>query len=182
MSSQSFSDVLMIKTTSFDDERGSFSEIYNKKTMKDHGLDEEFVQDNVSYSKNKGTIRGLHFQVGESSQSKLLRVLKGKIQDVFIDLRKNSNTFEQCGYENMSPETGWIYIPKGFAHGFCTLTDNVQVLYKVGSYYSKENDYGIKWDDKTFNVNWNLNNNKPIISSKDNNLPYWSDIKDTMGF
>ena len=72
----------------------------------------------------------------------------------------------------MNPDTGWIFIPKGFAHGFCTLTDNVQVLYKVDSYYSKENEYGIKWDDKTFNVNWQINDSKPIISTKDNMLPY----------
>ena len=182
MRSESFSDVFIIETSSFSDNRGSFSEIYNKENILKNGIDTDFIQDNISYSKNKGTIRGLHFQAGDSAQSKLLRVLSGEIQDIFIDLRKNSSTYEKSGYEIMNPDTGWIFIPKGFAHGFCTLTDNVQVLYKVDSYYSKENEYGIKWDDKTFNVNWQINDSKPIISTKDNVLPYWNDIKKIMNF
>tara|TARA_B100000401_G_C52657111_1_gene648353 strand:- start:78 stop:626 length:549 start_codon:yes stop_codon:yes gene_type:complete len=178
MSSEYFNDVNIIKSKVFKDDRGSFSEIFNKKDFIEYGFINEFIQDNVSFSKKRGTIRGLHFQNGKFSQGKLLRVLSGEIQDVFIDLRKNSNTFEKYGHEIMNYETGWIYIPKGFAHGFCTLTDNVQILYKVDAYYSKEHELGVKWNDSAFNIDWLIGDESPTISSKDNQLPVWADIVD----
>ena len=177
MNSDFFSDVKIIKTDLFEDDRGSFSELYNKKKFSEYGLSNEFFQDNISFSKNHGTIRGLHFQNGDFSQGKLLRVLNGMIQDVFIDLRQKSETYEKYGSELMTPETGWIYIPAGYAHGFCTLSDNVSVLYKVDSYYSKDNELGIKWNDTFFNINWNLNGKEPIVSLKDSQLPNWLEIK-----
>ena len=180
MSSDLFSDIKIIKTKLYEDKRGSFEEIFNKNEFIEYQINDDFVQDNISFSKKAGTIRGLHFQNGKFSQSKLLRVLSGEIQDVFLDLRKDSSTFEKYGFEIMNPETGWIYIPEGYAHGFCTLTDNVSVMYKVGSYYSLENESGIKWNDQFFNIKWILEEREPIISSKDNNLPYWSDVKNNI--
>tara|TARA_B100001996_G_scaffold347798_1_gene305569 strand:+ start:2078 stop:2626 length:549 start_codon:yes stop_codon:yes gene_type:complete len=182
MSSEYFNDVNIIKSKVFKDDRGSFSEIYNKKEFIDYGLNNKFIQDNVSFSKKRGTIRGLHFQNGKFAQGKLLRVLSGEIQDVFIDLRKDSNTFEKHGHEIMNYESGWIYIPKGFAHGFCTLTNNVQVLYKVDSYYSKENELGIRWNDNAFNIKWLIGDEEPTVSSKDNELSVWADIIDEVEF
>ena len=180
MNSNLFSDIKIIKTNLFEDKRGSFTEIFNKNEFIKNDLNDDFVQDNVSFSKKAGTIRGLHFQNGKFSQSKLLRVLSGEIQDVFIDIRKDSNTFEKYGFQIMNPETGWIYIPEGYAHGFCTLTDDVSVLYKVGSYYSSDNEFGIKWNDEFFNIKWILKERKPIVSSKDDHLPTWSDIKNNI--
>ena len=177
-----FDDVLIIKDKVFSDDRGFFSEIYSTKQFKELGLGNLFIQENISFSKKRGIIRGLHFQKGDHSQGKLLRVLDGKIQDVFIDLRKKSNSYEQVGMEILSPSDGWIYIPNGFAHGFCTLTDNVSVLYKVDKYYSQENDAGIIWNDKFFNIDWMINDDEVILSKKDINLAPWNEIKDTVEF
>tara|TARA_B110000008_G_C16913199_1_gene541554 strand:+ start:152 stop:703 length:552 start_codon:yes stop_codon:yes gene_type:complete len=175
--SSTFKDIQLLKTTSYIDERGFFSEIYNKKEMEDSGIKNNFIQDNLSFSKKRGVIRGLHFQKNTFAQSKLLRVLEGQIQDVFIDLRPNSETYEISGFEILTQEKGWIYIPHGFAHGFCTLTDNVKILYKVDSYYSAEMDSGIRWNDNFFNIEWMVDDDKAIISEKDRGLPLWNDIK-----
>ena len=181
-SSDFFDDIKLLKPNIYNDKRGFFLEMYNKKVFKNLNIKDDFVQDNLSFSKKKGTVRGLHFQKKPFSQSKLLRVLNGKIQDVFIDLRKNSKTFEVAGSEILSPEEGWIYIPHGFAHGFCTLTDNVQILYKVDSHYSEGVDSGIKWNDAFFNIDWMLDYEKVIISDKDEKLPSWEDIKNAIEF
>lgn len=180
--SDDFDDIKLLKTQFHDDERGFFSEIFNKKNFKSFGIEENFLQDNLSFSKKRGTIRGLHFQNNPYAQSKLLRVIDGKIQDVFVDLRKNSKTFEISGSEVLGPDEGWIYIPKGFAHGFCTLTDDVRILYKVDSYYSSEMDMGIRWDDELFNIDWLIDKNTFIMSEKDRELPLWRDIKDKIDF
>ncbi len=181
-SSSYFNDILLIKNEIFSDDRGYFSEIYSDKKFKSLGLNNSFVQENISFSEKRGIIRGLHFQKDKHSQGKLLRVLSGEIQDIFIDLRKNSNTYEKVGMELLSPSNGWIYIPRGFAHGFCTLTDNVSVLYKVDRYYSKENDAGIIWNDSFFNIDWMINDDQAILSNKDKKHPSWSDIRDKIEF
>ncbi len=177
-----FSDVLLIKEDNHTDERGFFSELYNKKIMNEIGINEIFVQDNLSFSKNKGTLRGLHFQTPPKAQSKLLRVVSGEIIDYFIDLRKESKTFEQHGSIKLIDDSGWLYIPKGFAHGFCTISDDTRVMYKVDDYYSKDNDTGIKWNDEYLNLKWPFEKNELIISDKDNNLPKWLEIKELTGF
>lgn len=177
-----FEGIKLIKPNTYSDKRGFFLETYNKIFFKNFDISDDFVQDNLSFSKKKGTIRGLHFQKEPFSQSKLLRVLDGQIQDVFIDLRKNSKTFEIAGSEILGPEEGWIYIPHGFAHGFCTLTDNVKILYKVDSYYSEEMESGIKWDDDFFNIDWMIDYEKVIISEKDQKLPLWGIIKNAIEF
>ncbi|MAD48479.1 MAG: dTDP-4-dehydrorhamnose 3,5-epimerase [Gammaproteobacteria bacterium] len=182
MKSDSFADIKIIKNKSFEDDRGYFSEIFNKDYFASNGINNNFIQDNISFSKKRGTIRGLHFQKNDYAQSKLLKVISGEIQDIFIDLRKNSPTYESYGHEILNSNSGWIYIPKGFAHGFCTLTDNVEVLYKVDNYYSKIHDAGILWNDSFFEINWSLSNSEPIISNKDRNLPCWLDIRESIEF
>ncbi len=177
-----FHDVCLIKTNKFEDDRGYFSEAFNLREIRKVGINSNFIQDNISFSKNKGTIRGLHFQKEPFAQAKLLKVLNGKIQDVFIDIRKKSESYEQHSSTILTPDDGWIYIPKGYAHGFCTLSDNVEILYKVDNYYSEKDDSGIIWNDDFFNISWELDNVSPIISSKDNSLPKWIEIKDTLSF
>ena len=177
-----FSDVCIIRPESFADDRGYFEESYNYDNFRNLGIKEKFTQDNLSFSAKRGTIRGLHFQKDEYSQTKLLRVLQGEIQDVFIDLRKESKTFEKYHSTNLKEESGWIYIPRGYAHGFCTLTDNTTVLYKVDIPYSPEHDSGIRWNDNYFSIKWSISDQEPILSQKDNDLPFWKDIKNNISF
>lgn len=172
-----FSDVLLIKGDIFEDTRGSFSEIYNREAYNNNGIKNSFLQDNISFSRDSGTIRGLHFQNSPFSQGKLLRVIKGSIEDFFIDLRPSSNTYEKFSSIKLNYKSGSIYIPHGFAHGFCTLEKDTIVMYKVDQFYSKKHESGIRWNDNFFRINWPLNNIEPIISEKDANLPFWDEIK-----
>ncbi len=173
-----FNDVLRVYPTVHSDTRGSFSEDYNYKNFHSFGIKDNFIQDNLSVSKKKNTIRGLHFQSKPDAQSKLIKVIEGSIFDVFIDLRKESKSFESYNFIELKPNDGWIYIPEGFAHGFCTLEDDTKVLYKVNNYYSAKNDSGIKYSDPFFSIPWPIKNEKPILSDKDNGLPFWKEIKD----
>tara|TARA_B100000212_G_C27381371_1_gene537251 strand:+ start:2487 stop:3038 length:552 start_codon:yes stop_codon:yes gene_type:complete len=175
-----FNDVLLIKNDIYEDKRGYFSETYNEKVFKKNGLSNHFLQDNLSFSKHPGTIRGLHFQNSPFSQGKLLRVINGSIEDFFVDLRRSSPTYEKFSSIKLSYETGSIYIPGGFAHGFCTLEKDTIVMYKVDKIYSKNHEVGIRWDDSFFKIKWPLKNNNPIISEKDENLPSWNSIKDKL--
>jgi len=172
-----FNDVVLIRPKIFEDSRGFFSEAYNKESIKNLGIDVDFVQDNISFSKCANTMRGLHFQSPPFSQSKLIKVLSGSIFDIFIDLRKNSNTYERHGSFILKPEDGWLFIPKGFAHGFVTMTDNTNVLYKVDSYYNKDCEYGIHWSDSSLSIDWPINLSNLIISEKDSNLPLWESVR-----
>ena len=172
-----FSDILQIQDVVHDDQRGFFSEIYNQNYFLNLGVKDKFIQDNLSYSQKRGTLRGLHYQIDPYSQSKLLRVMKGKIIDCFVDLRIGSKTFEKHYLIELDAKSGWVYIPKGFAHGFCTLEDETIVMYKVDEYYSKEDDRGVVWNDSTFNIDWPIEDKKLIISEKDRNLPEWKKLK-----
>jgi dTDP-4-dehydrorhamnose 3,5-epimerase len=149
----------------FFDKRGYFYESYNEKTFKENGLDMVFVQDNESKS-DKNVLRGLHFQKPPFSQGKLIRVIKGGVMDVVVDLRKNSKTYGQHYKLILSEENKLMfYIPEGFAHGFLTLEDNTIFSYKCTNFYNKASEGGIMWNDKTLKINWNIIN--PIISDKD---------------
>lgn len=161
-------EVKIISPKKFGDHRGFFSETYNKKTFSDNGLDLDFVQDNHSFSAPKGTLRGLHFQTPPFAQNKLLRVTRGEIFDVAVDLRKGSPTYGKWVGATISAEK-WnqILVPVGFAHGFCTLTDNVEVMYKVDALYAPNNDSGIAWNDPDIGVEWPLDGMEPILSGKD---------------
>ncbi len=151
----------------FKDDRGYFFESYNKKTFQDLGLDINFVQDNQSYS-SQGVIRGLHFQKTPFGQGKLVRVLKGKILDVAVDIRKNSPTFGQ--YESIildSEKCNMLWIPEGFAHGFSTLEESM-VMYKCTNIYHKASESGIIWNDSNIAIDWQVAN--PNVSDKDKEL------------
>ena len=167
--------VKLISNDYYRDKRGFFYESFKKNNFKKIN----FVQDNISFSKKKGTLRGLHYQKPPFDQAKLIFVLSGKIFDVVLDIRKKSKTYGKFKtfilHEN---NFNSLYISSGFAHGFLTLTDNVQLFYKVSNYYSKKNDYSIKWDDKKLNIKWPIHNLKKLtISNKDNNAIIFNQFK-----
>ncbi|MDA9904428.1 dTDP-4-dehydrorhamnose 3,5-epimerase [Hyphomicrobiales bacterium] len=177
-----FNDVFKISPHLHSDERGTFTEDYNKNEFFKLNINDNFLQDNISFSEHKNTIRGLHFQLKPHSQSKLIKVIDGSIFDVFIDLRKESSTYNKFESFILKKNDGWIYIPEGFAHGFCTLENKTTVHYKVNNYYDKNSDKGIIWNDPFFNINWPLEGNEPIISEKDKKLPMWSIISQDIDF
>lgn len=162
----------VLEPTLFEDERGYFFESYNHRDFCEAiGRDVHFVQDNQSFSK-KGVLRGLHFQKGEHAQAKLVSVLQGKIQDVVVDLRKNSPTFGQHVSIELSAENKkQVFIPRGFAHGFLTLSESATVFYKCDNYYKKEAEGGVRYDDLFLNIDWKCNNKTVVLSGKDIILP-----------
>lgn len=171
-------DVKILELDCFGDNRGFFMETYSKQKYKELGIDGEFIQDNLSFSAKKGTLRGIHFQNNPKSQAKIVSCIKGKIIDVAVDLRKNSPTYKKWVATELSEDNKrQLYIPRGFGHGFLTLTDDVLFSYKVDNYYSKENDRGIKYNDPDINVDWGslLNGIEPILSEKDKNSPLLKD-------
>ncbi|GAS84708.1 dTDP-4-dehydrorhamnose 3,5-epimerase [Paenibacillus amylolyticus] len=158
------------------DHRGFFMESYNDQIMKDNGVNYSFIQDNQSLSVETGVIRGLHYQLNPKAQTKLIRVLSGAIYDVIVDVRKSSPTFGQwVGVILSEHNQRQLLVPKGFAHGFCTLVPNTQVLYKVDEYYSPENDRGILWNDPSLGIDWPTSN--PILSDKDQRHPLLADAE-----
>lgn len=165
-------DLFVIKPQIFEDTRGFFLESYNYNDFKELGIENIFVQDNHSKSL-KGVLRGLHFQIGEYSQAKLVRVLKGAVLDIAIDLRKNSKTFgKYFSVELNEKNKKMFFIPKGFAHGFLTLEDNTEFFYKCDNFYNPQSEAGIIWSDEDLNIDWNfkkysINENELIISEKD---------------
>lgn len=171
-----FKDVFLIKPAVFEDNRGFFMESYSKEKFEKLDIHFEFLQDNHSLSKEKGVLRGLHYQLAPKAQTKLVRVIAGSIYDVIVDMRRNSPTCGMWqGFELSAENKLQLLIPKGFAHGFVTLTDNVEVQYKVDEFYSAEHDRGIAWDDPFLNINWEISN--PILSDKDKNHPSFLDAE-----
>ena len=164
----SIPDVILVEPQSFSDDRGFFFESFKESDFFSNGIDKKFVQDNFSHSVN-GVIRGLHFQKAPKAQAKLVTVLKGKIFDVAVDIRKNSPTYGKWVSEILSGNThNLLYVPEGFAHGFCVISDEADVLYKVSNEYSQEHERSIIWNDPKLNIQWPIK--KPIISNKDNKL------------
>ncbi|MCY9542856.1 dTDP-4-dehydrorhamnose 3,5-epimerase [Paenibacillus alvei] len=163
-------DAYIIEPVIHGDHRGFFMESYSKKKLNELGIYFNFIQDNQSLSLETGVIRGLHFQLNPKAQTKLIRVISGAIYDVIVDIRKSSSTFGQwVGVILSEHNHRQLLVPKGFAHGFCTLTPNTQVLYKVDEYYSPDHDRGIRWDDPSLGIDWPTS--KPILSDKDRLLP-----------
>lgn len=158
------------------DNRGFFMESYNEEVMQKAGVNFQFIQDNQSLSAEVGVLRGLHYQLNPKAQTKLIRVLTGVIYDVIVDIRRSSPTFGQwVGVILSEYNKRQLLVPKGFAHGFCTLVPNTQVLYKVDEYYSPENDRGILWNDPALGIDWPVSS--PVLSDKDQRHPLLKDAE-----
>lgn len=171
-----FKDAWLIKPKVFQDERGFFLETYSKRIFQEKDIKIDFVQDNHSMSVKKGVLRGIHFQKPPHVQTKLVRVTKGSVYDVIVDLRKKSPTFGQWEGFTLSADNFLIlFVPKGFGHGFCTLEENTEFLYKVDDFYAPEADSGIIWNDPTLAIDWPVE--KPILSDKDSLLLKFSEIQ-----
>lgn len=160
------------------DERGYFSETYNEKALAKAGIDFSFVQDNQSYSAKKGMVRGLHYQLPPFAQSKLVRVIRGAILDVAVDIRKSSPTFGNWVSLEVSAEK-WnqILVPEGFAHGFMTLVDDTEVIYKVANYYSRAHEHSIRFDDPDIGIVWPFVSSVVQLSDKDQKAPILADAE-----
>jgi len=169
------SDVFLIEPQIFEDKRGFFLENFKESDFKKNGIDVNFIQDNYSYSLKK-VLRGLHFQKPPKAQAKLVTTLKGKIFDVAVDLRKNSTTYGKWVAEILSEENHLsLYIPEGFAHGFCVLSNDANVFYKTTQEYSSEHERGIVWNDSVLNISWPIDDD-PILSKKDQTLPFLENL------
>lgn len=172
---QKIEGVILVKPKVFGDNRGFFMETYKKSDFFVNGITEDFVQDNHSKS-TKGVLRGLHYQAKPYGQAKLVRCSKGRIYDVAVDIRKNSNTYGQYLKIELSEENKhMLFIPNGFAHGFVALTDEVELLYKTGGEYVPSADRGILWSDEDINIDWEIDF-EPILSEKDKVQQKFKDI------
>jgi len=160
----------------FKDARGFFSETYNAQTLRSLGIEADFVQDNQSLSVEKGVVRGLHYQLNPMAQLKLVRVTRGAILDIAVDIRRASPTFGKCVSVEISAEN-WkqIVIPVGFAHGFATLEPNTEVIYKVTNYYSPAHERGIRWNDPELKLDWGFDEQSAVLSERDRNHPFFRD-------
>lgn len=165
-------DVVIVKPTVHGDSRGYFTECFRQDIFEDFlGFRVNFCQDNESKSE-KGVLRGLHYQMGGFAQTKLVRVIQGKVLDVTVDIRQGSLTFGKHVAVELSAENKQqLFVPKGFAHGFVVLEDETIFTYKVDNYYSPENDYGIAFDDPALKIDWKLERSEFILSTKDSNQP-----------
>lgn len=168
--------VVIIEPQVFEDARGYFFESWNKAKMEEAGLNYDFIQDNQSKS-CYGTIRGIHFQKGEFSQAKLVRVLQGTVLDVAVDLRKDSKTFGQHVAVELSAENNrQLMIPRGFGHGFSVLTPTAVFAYKCDNVYNKASEAGIRFDDPALGIDWKVKPEEAVLSDKDKILPFLKDV------
>lgn len=164
-------DIILFEPKVFGDHRGFFYESYRKSVFSENGINEDFVQDN-HVSSSKGVLRGLHYQIEPATQAKLLRVIRGSIFDVAVDIRKNSKTFgKYIGIHLDAEKKQMLYIPKGFAHGYCSLEDHCEVLYKVSENYSPEHERGILWNDPEIGIEWPKLDMDYSLSEKDTKYP-----------
>jgi dTDP-4-dehydrorhamnose 3,5-epimerase len=172
LKSLALSDVKLITVERHGDSRGHFCETWNDRDLEALGVVAAFVQDNQSYSANPGTIRGLHWQRAPHEQGKLIRVVRGRIFDVAVDIRLDSPTFSHwVGAELSSDNAAQLWIPRGFAHGFCTLEPETEVLYKTDSYYCADSEQGLRFDDPALGIDWPLSGLEPTLSARDSQLP-----------
>jgi dTDP-4-dehydrorhamnose 3,5-epimerase len=175
-------DVAIVEPTVYGDHRGWFMETYSDSRFKEIGLNLNFVQDNHSFSAAKGTLRGLHYQLNPKAQTKLVHCTKGSIYDVAVDIRKGSPTFGKwVGIELSEENKKQLLIPKGFAHAFMALTDEVEVQYKVDEFYAPECDRGIIWNDPSIGIEWPVDI-KPILSAKDEKAPPLKDAENNFSY
>jgi len=173
-------EIVVIEAKSFSDDRGFFLESFKESDFISNGIDVKFVQDNISHSM-KNVLRGLHYQKNPEAQAKLVIPIKGKIFDVAVDIRKGSPSFGRWVGEILSEDNHKsMFVPKGFAHGFCVLSEQADILYKVSNEYSSENERGIIWNDHTLEINWLVDN--PILTKKDLELPLLNDIDNNFSY
>ncbi|AWZ46835.1 dTDP-4-dehydrorhamnose 3,5-epimerase [Latilactobacillus sp. 5-91] len=171
-------DVKIIEPAVFGDHRGFFTESYSDRDFKEAGIDIDFIQDNHSLSTQAGVLRGLHFQRGKAAQTKLIRVVTGAVLDVIVDVRAGSPTYKQWeGYILSASNHRQLLVPKGFAHGFVTLTDNVNFLYKCDGYYDAEADGGISFKTPELNIDWPIDFDQAITSEKDAKQPTFTEFE-----
>lgn len=177
-----FPGLIVFEPAVFEDDRGYFFESYNEQTWKKQGIATRFVQDNQSFS-NYGVIRGLHYQLDPHAQTKLIRVLVGRILDIAVDLRKGSPTFGKYkGIELSAENKKQFLIPAGFAHGFSVLSETAELSYKCDAFYSKESEGGIRYDDPALEIDWLVPSGKAIVSTKDKELPFFADCRNDFQF
>ncbi len=170
-------DVLLITPRRHGDARGWFAETWSRRAFEAAGLDLDFVQDNQSFNAEAGTVRGLHFQMAPHPQTKLVRCLRGAILDVAVDVRPGSPTFGEWVSATLSAEGGeQLLVPRGFAHGFCTLTDNCEIAYKVDGLYAPQTEGGVLWNDPDLAIDWPVTADRAILSDKDKVLPRLKDM------
>jgi dTDP-4-dehydrorhamnose 3,5-epimerase len=165
-------DVKLIRPRQHGDHRGFFSEVYNAAALRQHGIETVFVQDNHSLSAEQGVVRGLHYQLPPAAQVKLIRVVRGAILDVAVDVRRGSPTFGKHVTAILSAQN-WqqIYVPTGFAHGFATLEPNTEVIYKVTAPYSPAHERGVRWDDPALGIEWGVPPERAVLSERDRTHP-----------
>ncbi len=172
-------DVLLITPKRHGDARGWFMETWSRRAFQDAGLDIDFVQDNHAFSGEAGTVRGLHFQTAPHPQAKLLRVLRGAILDVAVDIRAGSATYGQWVSATLTAAGGeQLFVPRGFAHGYCTLCDDVMLAYKVDGDYAPQTEGGLIWNDPDLAIDWPVGADAAILSDKDRLLPRLADLPD----
>ena len=167
-------DVFTIELDKKEDHRGFFARSWDVNIFKENGLNPKIVQCNISYTKIKGTIRGMHYQKNPYDETKLIRCTKGKIFDVIIDLRKNSSTYKKWeSFELSSENFKMLYVPEGFAHGFQSLENDTEIFYQVSQFYSPESERGVRWNDPQFNIKWPIDVTE--VSEKDNAITNFLD-------
>jgi dTDP-4-dehydrorhamnose 3,5-epimerase len=170
-------EVLIITPKRHGDGRGWFSETWSRQTLAKHGIEFDFVQDNQAFSARRGTIRGLHFQQAPHAQAKLLRVLRGAVYDVAVDVREGSPTFGRWVGAELTAERGeQILVPRGFAHGYCTLVDDTELFYKVDGQYAPQTEGGVLWNDPDLAIDWPVSAAEAMLSDKDKILPRLADL------
>jgi dTDP-4-dehydrorhamnose 3,5-epimerase len=170
------SDVLLITPQRHGDARGWFAETWSRRAMANTGVDADFLQDNQAFNGRKGTLRGLHFQTAPHAQAKLVRVLRGAIFDVAVDIRTGSATYGQWAGATLTAEGGeQIFVPRGFAHGYVTLTDDAEIAYKVDGLYAPQTEGGLAWDDPDLGITWPVEG-EPVLSDKDRVWPRLKDL------
>jgi dTDP-4-dehydrorhamnose 3,5-epimerase len=169
--------VLLIVPARYGDARGFFSETYNRAGFHEIGVTSDFVQDNQSLSRTPGTIRGLHFQAAPFAQAKLVRVLRGAICDVAVDIRRSSPNYGRSVAVTLSAENGsQLFVPAGFAHGFCTLEPDTEVFYKVDAPYSREHERGLRWNDPALGIRWPVPDNEATVLERDRMYPVLDEL------
>lgn len=171
--------LILIRPVRHGDARGWFSEVWRRDQWEAAGVKADFVQDNQSFSAQTGTVRGLHFQLPPYAQAKLVRCVAGRVLDVAVDLRRSSPGFGKAVAVELTAEGGeQLFIPAGFAHGFCTLEPDSGLAYKVDAYYSAAHDRGVRWNDPAFGIEWPVSEGDAVLSAKDKVQPFFADLTD----